>query len=88
MGVSRQSVHGWVGRYLAEGFARFGRSVASADELPTPGGRCGEVAVPGMRCRHPRWGWEAIRIEWLRQPVGSDSVDRALDQVTRNDAVR
>jgi hypothetical protein len=31
MGVSRQSVHGWVGRYLAEGFARLGRSVASAD---------------------------------------------------------
>jgi hypothetical protein len=55
MSVSRQSVHGWVGRYLAEGFARFGRSVASAEELPTPGGHCGEVAVAEMRRKHPRW---------------------------------
>jgi hypothetical protein len=78
-------VHGWAGCYLAEGVARFGRSVASAEELPTPGGRCGEVAVPGCGASIHAGGWEAIRMEWLRKRGGRP--DRAVDGAINRSSV-
>src|SRR5690348_5111051 len=71
MGVSRQSVHTWISRYLAEGLAGL------ADKSHRPGfcphqvaGEV-EVVVAEMRRQHPRWGAKRIRLELLRrQPEG------------------
>ena len=68
-GVSRQSVHTWVGRYLLEGVAGL------ADRSHRPSGckhqTAGsvEVRVVEMRREHPRWGARRIRLELLRKPV-------------------
>jgi hypothetical protein len=81
MGVSRQSVHSWVGRYLADSFARFGRSVASAEELLTLAVTLVKVAAEEIRRKHPRWVSEAIPMEWLRKPVADQIVpSTATDQ--------
>lgn len=67
-GVSRQSVHAWVGRYLLEGVA----GLADRSHRPagckhqTPGSV--EVRVAEMRREHPRWGAKRIRMELLRAP--------------------
>jgi hypothetical protein len=36
-----------------------------------------------MRGKHPRWAWEAIRMEWLRQPV-ADQVVRSTATINRS----
>jgi transposase InsO family protein len=68
MEVSRQSVHSWVTRYLAEGLAGL------ADKSHRPGfcphqvaGEV-EVVVAEMRRQHPKWGAKRIRLELLRRP--------------------
>ena len=71
VGVSRQSVHSWVSRYLAEGLAGL---AGLADRSHRPGfcphqvaGEV-EVVVAEMRRQHPRWGAKRIRLELLRRP--------------------
>nr|WP_246111229.1 helix-turn-helix domain-containing protein [Terrabacter aerolatus] len=67
-GVSRQSVHTWVARYLLEGVS----GLADRSHRPpgckhqTPGSV--EVRVAEMRREHPRWGAKRIRMELLRAP--------------------
>src|SRR6478736_1060780 len=67
-GVSRQSVHAWIGRYLVEGVA----GLADRSHRPpgckhqTPGSV--EVRVVELRREHPRWGAKRIRMELLRAP--------------------
>jgi transposase InsO family protein len=69
VGVSRQSVHGWVGRYLAHGMAgladRSHRPVSCPHQVATSV----EVRVAEMRRSHPRWGAKRIRMELLRKPT-------------------
>ena len=69
VGVSRVSVHAWIGRYLAEGIGgladRSHRPVSSPNQVSAGV----EVAVAEMRRRHPRWGAKRIRMEMLRRPV-------------------
>ena len=80
-GVSRQSVHTWVARYLLEGVA----GLADRSQRPpgckhqTPGSV--EVRVAEMRREHPRWGAKRIRMELLRAP-GPWSSEGAGEGVT------
>lgn len=66
VGVSRQSVHTWVARYLSGGVAgladRSSRPVGSPSRAPDEV----EAAVAELRREHPRWGAKRIRLELLR----------------------
>jgi transposase InsO family protein len=68
MGVSRQSVHTWVSRYLAQGLP----GLADRSHRPSfsPHQVTGEVEVmvAEMRRQHPKWGAKRIRLELLRRP--------------------
>ena len=65
-GVTRQSVHTWVVRYLSEGVAgladRSHRPRGCPHRVPEPV----EVRIAELRCEHPRWGAKRIRLELLR----------------------
>ena len=70
LGVSRQSVHTWVSRYLLEGGVagladRSHRPVSCPHEAPASV----QTLVAEMRREHPRWGAKRIRMELLRTPV-------------------
>ena len=69
VGVSRQSVHAWMSRYLSEGVAgladRSSRPRSCPHQSPEPVGR----AVLELRREHPRWGARRIRLELLRGPL-------------------
>lgn len=66
VGVSRQSVHVWLARYLSEGVAgladRSSRPRSCPHQAP---GRVEQVVVE-LRREHPRWGAKRIRLELLR----------------------
>jgi transposase InsO family protein len=69
-GVSRQSVHAWIGRYLAEGVTGL------ADRSHRPKG-CAhqasaqvEAEVAEMRRLHARWGAKRISMELQRRHAG------------------
>jgi transposase InsO family protein len=69
-GVSRQSVHAWIGRYLAEGVTGL------ADRSHRPKG-CAHQAAPAveaevaeMRRLHARWGAKRISMELQRRHPG------------------
>lgn len=66
VGVSRQTVHSWMTRYLVEGVAgladRSHRPVSCPHQAPVEV----EVRVAEMRRTHPRWGAKRIRLELLR----------------------
>lgn len=70
VGVSRQTVHSWMSRYLVEGVAgladRSHRPVSCPHQAPAEV----EVRVAEMRRAHPRWGAKRIRLELLRNPPG------------------
>lgn len=69
VGVSRQSVHAWMSRYLSEGVAgladRSSRPRSCPHQSPEPVAR----AVLELRREHPRWGARRIRLELLRGPL-------------------
>jgi transposase InsO family protein len=69
VGVSRQSVHSWVTRYLSEGLA--GLADRSHRPRSSPGRveAAVEVRVAELRRAHPRWGAKRIRLEMLKAPV-------------------
>ena len=68
-GVSRSTLHRWIGRYLAGNVAgltdRSHRPVSCPHQAPV----AVEVAVAEMRRKHPRWGSKRIRMQLLRVPV-------------------
>ncbi len=68
MGVSRQSVHSWVTRYLAEGLAGLADRSHRPGFCPHQVGGEVEVVVAEMRRKHPKWGAKRIRLELLRRP--------------------
>jgi transposase-like protein len=74
VGVSRQTLHTWIGRYLVEGVGGL------ADRSHRPQGCPHQVAtgiavlVAEMRREHPRWGAKRIRLELLRRPVEGQAV--------------
>jgi transposase InsO family protein len=69
VGVSRQSVHTWVARYLVDGLAGLADRSRRPATCPHQVGTVVEVKVAEMRREHPRWGSKRIRMELLRRPV-------------------
>lgn len=67
-GVSRQSVHAWVGRYLAEGLSGLADRSRRPKSCPHRSASEVEVLVVELRRKHPRWGAKRIRMELLRMP--------------------
>jgi transposase InsO family protein len=68
-GVSRQSVHTWMTRYLAEGLPGLADKSHRPASCPHQVAGEVEVAVAEMRRQHPKWGAARIRLEMLRRPV-------------------
>jgi transposase InsO family protein len=65
-GVSRSTLHRWIGRYLAgnvAGLADRSHRPASCSHQATT---AVEVLVAEMRRKHPRWGSKRIRMQLLR----------------------
>jgi transposase len=68
IGVSRQSVHSWIGRYLAEGLAGLADKSHRPGFCPHQVAGEAEVVVAEMRRQQPKWGAKRIRLELLRLP--------------------
>lgn len=68
LGVSRQSVHGWLARYLVEGVPGLADRSHRPHASPLQAGGAVEVRVAEMRRLHPRWGAKRIGLELLRRP--------------------
>src|SRR5829696_8322978 len=68
IGVSRQSVHGWLARYLVEGVPGLADRSHRPKSSPQRAATVVEVRVAELRRQHPRWGAQRIRLEMLRKP--------------------
>jgi transposase len=83
VGVSRQTVHSWMTRYLVEGVAgladRSHRPVSCPHQAPAEA----EVRVAEMRRMHPRWGAKRIRLELLRSRADDGVVpsERTINRI-------
>jgi transposase-like protein len=66
VGVSRQTLHAWVTRYLLDGVSgladRSHRPASCPHETP----ESVRVRVAELRRQHPRWGAKRIRMELLK----------------------
>jgi transposase InsO family protein len=69
VGVSRQSVHAWMGRYLSEGVGGLADRSSRPRSCPHRSPERVERAVLELRREHPRWGAKRIRMELLRRPL-------------------
>jgi transposase InsO family protein len=69
VGVSRQSLHTWIGRYLVDGVGGLSDRSRRPKSCPHQVVTEVEVRVAEMRREHPRWGAKRIRMELLRRPV-------------------
>src|SRR6185437_2775648 len=69
-GVSRQSVHTWIARYLAEGLAGLADKSHRPRSCPHQVAGDAEVTAAEMLRQHPKWGAKRIRLELLRRPRG------------------
>ena len=69
VGVSRQSLHTWIARYLVDGLAGLADRSRRPNSCPHQVSTVVEVKVAEMRREHPRWGSKRIRMELLRKPV-------------------
>jgi transposase InsO family protein len=67
VGVSRQSVHAWVARYLSEGVAGLADRSSRPRSCPHQASELVERAVLELRREHPRWGAKRVRLELLRR---------------------
>lgn len=67
-GVSRQSVHTWVSRYLLEGVGGLADRSHRPASCPHQASGSVEARVVEMRREHKRWGAKRIRLELLRKP--------------------
>ncbi|WP_442914416.1 IS481 family transposase [Kribbella sp. NBC_00709] len=70
VGVSRQTVHSWMTRYLIEGVAGLADRSHRPVSCPHQASAEVEVRVAEMRRTHPRWGAQRIRMELLRGRAG------------------
>jgi transposase InsO family protein len=69
-GVSRQSVHTWMSRYLVEGVPGLADRSHRPRSCPHQAPQAVEAQVAEMRRTHPRWGAKRIRMELLRCHAG------------------
>ena len=68
-GVSRSTLHRWIGRYLAGNVAGLADRSHRPTSCPHQTPAVVEVAVAEMRRQHPRWGSKRIRMQLLRALV-------------------
>ena len=66
VGVSRQSVHSWMTRYLSEGVSGLADRSSRPRSCPHQSPEAVERLVLELRREHPRWGARRIRLELLR----------------------
>jgi transposase len=66
VGVSRQSVHTWLGRYLSEGIGGLADRSSRPGSCPHQSPGQVERMVIELRREHPRWGSARIRLEMSR----------------------
>jgi transposase InsO family protein len=81
VGVSRQTLHCWLRRYLAEGVAGLVDRSRRPNSCPY---RCSgdvEVVVVEMRRKHPSWGAKRIRMQLLK--AGGEAVVPAERTINR-----
>lgn len=81
VGVSQQTVHCWLSRYLGEGVAGLVDRSRRPHACPH---RCSgdvEVVVVEMRRKHPRWGAKRIRMQLLK--AGGEAVVPAERTINR-----
>jgi transposase InsO family protein len=81
VGVSRQTLHCWLSRYLAEGVAGLADRSRRPNSCPH---RCSgdvEVVVVEMRRKHPGWGAKRIRMQLLK--AGGEAVVPAERTINR-----
>ena len=71
VGVSRQTVHGWLSRYLAEGVGCLVDRSRRPRGCPHRYSGDVEVVVVEMRRKHPRWGAKRIRMQLLKAGGGA-----------------
>src|SRR5690349_15936897 len=93
VGVSRQSVHVWLGRYLSSGVAGLADRSSRPGSCPHQSPEPVERAVLELRREHPRWGAARIRLELLRTgppwhaeqalPVGQVPSTSTINRVLR-----
>jgi transposase InsO family protein len=69
VGVSRSTLHRWIGRYLAGNVAGLADGSHRPVTCPHQAPAQVEVLVAEMRRKHPRWGSKRIRMQLLRAPV-------------------
>ncbi len=69
IGVSRQSLHTWIARYLVDGVAGLADRSHRPSSCPHQVSAVVEVLVAELRRKHPRWGAMRIRMGLLRKPV-------------------
>jgi len=83
MGVSRQSVHSWAARYLAEGLPGLADKSHRPGFCPHQVAGEAEVVVAEMRRQHPKWGAKRIRLELLRRPPGGMTLpsERTINRI-------
>jgi transposase-like protein len=79
-GVSRSTLHRWIGRYLAGTVAGLAHRPVSCPHQASPQV---EVLVAERRRKHPRWGSKRIRMQLLRAPVEGIVVpsERTIDRI-------
>ena len=74
VGVSRQTLHTWVTRYLLEGVGGLADRSHRPQSCPHQTPETVRVRVAELRRQHPRWGAKRIRMELLKQPVDGETV--------------
>src|SRR3954465_15267381 len=72
VGVSRQSLHSWVGRYRESGLAGLADRSRRARGGPGQASPGLEARVCELRRAHPKWGAQRILHELMRGPVGPE----------------
>jgi transposase InsO family protein len=81
-GVSRKTVHKWLGRYAAEGLRGLADRSSRPESCPHQMAPAVEATVVEMRKEHPGWGPRTIRTRLGREGVapvpGRSSIHRAL----------
>jgi transposase InsO family protein len=81
VGVSRQTLHCWLGRYLAGGVAGLVDRSRRPNSCPH---RCRsdvEVVVVEMRRKHPGWGAKRIRMQLLKAGGAVVPAERTINRI-------
>ena len=74
VGVSRQTVHEWLTRYLVDGVAGLADRSHRPHFCPHAMPETMRVRLVEMRRQHPRWGAKRIRMELLKTPSAGETV--------------